>query len=131
MRRVLEAGRRGFSLIVVDLPRLLDALVQETLSRCDQLIVLTPMTFSALASGTRLCQSLPDSTLPRKLIARGAGLVVTNKAADTMRLPLLAAMNDQRGLDEDIYLGAGPLRRRKGPLGRAAVAAANEMSRIK
>jgi secretion/DNA translocation related CpaE-like protein len=120
MRRVLEASRRGFSLVVVDLPRRLDSVVQETLARCDQLVIVTPMTFSALASGARLCQWLPDSTLPRQLLARGAGLVVPKQAADTMRVPLLATMNN---------LGAGPLRRRKGPLGRAAVSVAAEMIR--
>jgi hypothetical protein len=32
----------------------------------------------------------------------------------------VAEMNDQRGLDEDVGLGVGPLRRARGPLGRAA-----------
>ena len=37
-----------------------------------------------------------------------------------LRLPLLATMGDQRGLDELISLGAGPLRSRRGALARAA-----------
>lgn len=129
IRRVLEAGRRGFTMIVVDLPRRLDPMVHETLARLDHLIVVAPMTFSAVASSTRLCQRLPDASLPRHLVARGSGLVVPSEAARTMRIPLLAAMNSQRGLDEDIYLGAGPLRRPRGPLGRTAMAVAATLSR--
>jgi hypothetical protein len=35
-------------------------------------------------------------------------------------MPVLATMGDQRGLDEAINLGAGPLRSARGPLARAA-----------
>jgi hypothetical protein len=44
-------------------------------------------------------------------------------AADVMRavgLPVLAQMRDQRGLDEAVDLGLGPLRSARGPLARAA-----------
>jgi hypothetical protein len=37
-----------------------------------------------------------------------------------LRMPLLASMGDQRGLDEAINLGAGPARSRRGTLARAA-----------
>ncbi|HNA98743.1 MAG TPA: septum site determining protein [Marmoricola sp.] len=120
VRRVLEAARRGFDLVVVDLPRQLDPVSLEVLARSDQLLLVLPMTFAALAAGTRVSRRLPDSNLARQLIARGSGLVVPDEAAATMGLPLLAAMPNQRGLDEDIYLGAGPLRRHRGPLNRTA-----------
>ena len=35
-------------------------------------------------------------------------------------MPLAAVMHDQRGLDEAIDLGAGPVRTRRGALSRAA-----------
>jgi hypothetical protein len=44
-----------------------------------------------------------------------------------LQLPVLATMADQRGLDEAIDLGAGPLRSRRGPLARAARAVADAL----
>ncbi|HEY0773933.1 MAG TPA: septum site determining protein, partial [Nocardioidaceae bacterium] len=42
--------------------------------------------------------------------------------AEVLGLPLGATMHDQRGLEEAVELGLGPVRRRRGPLARAAKA---------
>jgi len=55
-----------------------------------------------------------------------AGLVLRGRSADehaahrATGLPVLAAMVSQRGMDEAVDLGMGPVRSFRGPLGRAA-----------
>ena len=52
-------------------------------------------------------------------MVRGSGI----EAGETQRLvgaPVLAAMPDQRGIDESIDLGQGPVKSRRGVLARTA-----------
>jgi hypothetical protein len=64
---------------------------------------------------------LPESTPARHLVTRGSrGGVAPESVSRLLRIPLAAAMGDQRGLDEAINLGAGPARSRRGTLARAA-----------
>jgi hypothetical protein len=53
------------------------------------------------------------------LFLRGTG-VDEDAVAKLVGAPVLARMNDQRGLTEAIDLGFGPVRSRRSPLGRAA-----------
>jgi secretion/DNA translocation related CpaE-like protein len=121
MREVLSAGRRGFTVVVVDLPRHLDAVVEETVARCDHLVVLSTVTVPAVASAARLARRLPECGARRHLVTRGrSGGVRPESVGRLLGIPLLCAMGDQRGLDEAIDLGAGPARPHRGPLARAA-----------
>jgi hypothetical protein len=54
----------------------------------------------------------------------GAAGVSAEEVGRLMGLPVVATMSDQRGLDEAISLGVGPLRTGRGPLARAARQAA-------
>lgn len=116
---VLAAARRGHDLVVVDVPR--GGAGRTALSaRCDLLVVLTPATVAGVASTARACADLDDPSR--------AGLVLVGRDADesgisrATGLPVLASMALQRGLDEAVDLGLGPVRNRRGPLGRAAAA---------
>jgi hypothetical protein len=63
------------------------------------------------------------------LVVRGSAAgVAPREVSRLLDLPLTATMADQRGLDEAISLGIGPLRSRRGPLARAAHAAAGVLS---
>jgi len=118
-REALSAARRGHDTVVLDLPRAPDPLVDEIASRCDQVLVTVVTTVAGVAAAMRLCRRFPD---PGAL-----GLVVRGPAMDDETLaravgsPVLQRMGDQRGLAESIDLGLGPVRSRRGPLGRAAV----------
>jgi secretion/DNA translocation related CpaE-like protein len=121
MREVLSAGRRGFEVVVVDLPRHRDAVVEETISRCDHVVLVSTLTVPGVSSAARVAQRLPDLTPARHLVTRGGrGGVAPESVSRLLRMPLLVAMADQRGLDEAIDLGAGPARSRRGALARAA-----------
>ena len=71
-----------------------------------------------VTSAVRTCARHHDPTRVR-LVLRGSGV----ESADVARatgVPVLARMADQRGLAEAIDLGLGPVRSRRGALGRAA-----------
>lgn len=119
-REVLAAGRRGFAHVVLDAPRHLDPVTRDLLGRCDRLVVVSTLTVPALAAATRVVDHLPEGP-DRGLVVRvGRGGVSAQAAARVLGLPLLAHMTDQRGLDESVDLGAGPVRSSRGPLPAAA-----------
>lgn len=121
VREVLSAGRRGFDAVVVDLPRHRDALVEETISRCDHVVLVSTLTVAGVSSAARVAHRLPESTPARHLLTRGSRAgVAPESVSRLLRIPLLATMCDQRGLDEAINLGAGPARSGRGALARAA-----------
>ncbi len=118
LREALSAARRGHDTVVLDLPRHPDPVVEEAVARCDRLLVVVVPTVSGIASAGRLCARLADPSRLR-LVVRGAGIDQAEIARAT-GVPVVARMGDQRGLGEAIDLGLGPVRSRRGPLGRAA-----------
>ncbi len=121
-REALAAARRGHDLVVVDLPTAPGPAARETLARLDRLVVTTRPGVLAGAATLRRCaragELVPDGVAPL--------LVVRGSAVDAARLEratgasVLVSMGPQRGLDEDLDLGLGPVRRRRGALARAA-----------
>lgn len=118
LREALSAAQRGHDIVVLDLPRASDPLVDEIVARCDRLLVVTVPTVAGVASAGRLCARFPDPSALR-LVVRGGG-VDPEAIARATGVPVAARMPDQRGLAEAIDLGLGPVRSRRGPLGRAA-----------
>jgi secretion/DNA translocation related CpaE-like protein len=121
-RAALSAAQRGFDTVVLDLPRAEDTIAGESLSgelvaRCDHLIVVTTGTVLGASATARMVGRFPGSS-PR-LVVRGPG-VRAGEFARLTRVPTVVEMPNQRGLDEGIDLGLGPVRSRRGPLARAA-----------
>jgi secretion/DNA translocation related CpaE-like protein len=119
VRNAIAAAQRGHETVVVDLPRSVDPLVEELVARCDRVFVLTVPTVAGLASAVRLCARFRDPTSLR-LVVRG-DRVRAEAVSRLTTVPVAAQMPDQRGLEEAIDLGLGPVRSRRGPLGRTAV----------
>lgn len=121
VREVLSAGRRGFATVVVDLPRHPDPVVEEAVTRCDHVVLVSTLTVPGVTSAARVAARLPEHAPRRHLVTRGSRAGVTPESVSRLlRIPLLVAMADQRGLDEAVDLGAGPARSRRGALARAA-----------
>ena len=130
MREVLSAGRRGFGAVVVDLPRHRDAVVEEAISRCDHVVLVSTTTVPGVSSAARVAARLPAYTPARHLVTRGNRSGADPESVSRLLgVPLLTAMSDQRGLDEAIDLGAGPARSRRGALARAARAGVDVLVR--
>ncbi len=117
-REALSAARRGHDTVVVDLPRALDPLAEELAARCDHVLVTVVTTVAGVAAAMRACGRFADPG--------GLGLVVRGSGMDDEALTravgvlVVHRMPDQRGLAESIDVGLGPVRSRRGPLGRAA-----------
>jgi secretion/DNA translocation related CpaE-like protein len=118
VREALSAARRGHDTVVVDLPRGWDSLAEEVVTRCDHVLVTVVPTVPGLAAAVRVCGRFTDPG--------GLGLVVRGPGLDDQTLtrltgaPVAVRMADQRGLSEATDLGLGPVRSRRGPLGRSA-----------
>jgi secretion/DNA translocation related CpaE-like protein len=119
VREALSAAQRGHDTVVLDLPRLRDPLLEEVVARCDRVLVVVAPTVAGAASAARVCAGYPDRS-PLRLVVLGAGIDPRDVARVT-GVPVVARMSDQRGLAEAIDLGLGPVRSRRGPLGRAAL----------
>ncbi|MEJ7833100.1 MAG: septum site-determining protein Ssd [Nocardioides sp.] len=118
VREALSASRRGHDTVVIDLPRTPDPMIDEVVARCDLVLVVVVPTVTGVAAAARLCARLAGSPTLR-LVVRGRGLT-PHEISRVTGMPVLATMADQRGLAESIDLGLGPVRSRRGPLGRAA-----------
>ncbi|MGD9958545.1 septum site-determining protein Ssd [Nocardioides sp.] len=121
VREALAAAQRGHSSVVLDLPRLDDPWVDEVMARCDHLLVVVQPTLTGIASATRVCRRWAAGG-PASLVVRRPGLPA-HEIADVLDLPIAVELGRQRGLDEAIDLGVGPVRSFRGPLARAAATA--------
>ena len=126
VREAMSAAQRGHDLVVVDLPRARDALVDELVARCDALLVLTLPTVTGVAAAARMCARMRPAAATR-LVVRGSGVPV-REVEQVCGLAQAVAMADQRGLAESIDLGLGPVRSRRGPLARAAQEVLRDLS---
>lgn len=127
VREALSAARRGFATVVVDVPRHPDPVVDEVLARCDEVLLVSTLTVPAVAAAARVARRLPPGP-GTGLVLRGAAAGVSpREVGRLLGLQVVATMGDQRGLDEAISLGVGPLRSGRGTLARAARQAAQRV----
>jgi len=126
VRNALAAAQRGHDTVVVDLPRRVDPLVEEIVARCDLVYVVVTPGLLGPASAVRLCAGFRDRSRLR-LVLRGPHPQPTAVARLT-GVPIAAEMVDQRGLDESVDLGLGPVRSVRGPLGRTCLGLLGELS---
>lgn len=126
VREALSAAQRGHDTVVVDLPRGADPVIEEIVARCDLVLVLVAPTVTGVATACRVCGRLPDPDSAR-LVVRGSGLDA-DEVARVTGVPVLAQVGHQRGLDEAIDLGLGPVRSWRGPLGRGAGAVLDRLA---
>ncbi len=120
VREALSAARRGHRVVVVDLPRSPDPLIDEIAARCDQLLVVTAASVVGVAGAARMRARFAGHG-DVSVVLRGDAL----SADDVTRavgLRVLTQMRDQRGLAEAVDLGFGPLRAPRGPLARGVAA---------
>lgn len=120
MREVLAAGRRGSDLVVVDLPRRVDAAVEETLTRATMTLLVVPAEIRATAAAARVAAALTLACPDVRLVVRGpapSGLDGTVIAA-SLGLPLAGELAAEPRLAESLERGEPPGRRARGPLAR-------------
>lgn len=125
---ILTACAGAFDLTIVDLPRSTDSAVALAVERCDLVVVCSTQSIGASLSGRRLVESLSRA---RDLVAvtrGGARTTDPREVVEALQVPLLIDVPDQRGLDEVLGIGGGPLRSRGSGLRRAALAVLDRVS---
>lgn len=119
VREVLRAAQRGTALVVADLPRWSDPAATELLARCDHLVVVAGETVPAVAACAQVLGSATAVPHVHLVVRRSGTGAAPAEVASALDLPLRAVLGHQRGLDEAVGLGLGPLPSRRGPLPRA------------
>jgi secretion/DNA translocation related CpaE-like protein len=124
VREVLSAAQRGNDVVVVDLPRVMDDVAAEVVTRCDEVLVVTDPTVAGVAAAGRVVASLRPSTQRLSLVVRGGRAALpTRDVGAALGLPVAVEVGHQRRLGEHLDLGLGPVHSRRSPLARAARAA--------
>ena len=117
---IVDAGRRGGTTVVCDVPRRLTAAAEATLDMADLVVIVAACDVRSCASVASMAPALLDLNPNVGVVVRGPspGGLRAAEVAQAARLPLLAAMRPEPNLAERLDRGGLRLRR------RAALAAA-------
>ncbi|MEV4217018.1 septum site-determining protein Ssd [Nonomuraea sp. NPDC049725] len=107
MRSVLEAGRRGFDLVVVDLPRHLDPSAVEALGRSDRTLLLTPADVRGILAAAQVLGQTRRHTADIRAVIR-PGVVDDATATASLGIPLAGRLPDQPRLTATLNRGELP-----------------------
>jgi secretion/DNA translocation related CpaE-like protein len=117
VREALAAAGRAHHLVVADLPRS-GPLTTEVASRADAALVVARPTLTGVAAAARVVSAL-EGRARVGVVLRGP-VTDPRPVARVLGAPVVATMTDQRGLDEAVDLGRGPVWSRRSTLARAA-----------
>ncbi|MGI5224074.1 septum site-determining protein Ssd [Actinoallomurus sp. CA-142502] len=110
MRSVLDAGARGFDLVVTDLPRQLTDASAEALATADMTLIVVPAEVRAAVAADRVADQARPYTRDLRLVVRGPapGGLKPGVIAESLRLPLAGVMSADRRLAAAIERGEPP-----------------------
>ncbi len=111
---VLAAAQRGSGVVVIDLPRVVDAYTTVALLALDTLLVVCTPDVRSTAGAGRLLRSVEAVCGDVRLVVRrtrGADLDA-EAVASSLRIPLAATVPTRRGVTRAIDTGVGPLAQR-------------------
>jgi secretion/DNA translocation related CpaE-like protein len=118
MASLLDAGRRGSDLVVVDLPRHLADASRVALDEADVALLVVPAELRATASAHRVLSLVREHCADVRLLVRGpapSGLDA-DSVSQALGVPLAGQVRAEPGLAAALERGDPPGRRTKGPL---------------
>ncbi|MEV4614985.1 septum site-determining protein Ssd [Kitasatospora sp. NPDC049258] len=120
MRSVLAAARRRGGLVVLDLPRHLDAAASQALEQADTGLLVVPAELRAMAAADRVAAAARMRLSDLRAVVRVPGPVglAGPEIARGLRLRLAGELPREPGLSVDVERGAPPGSRERGPLAR-------------
>jgi secretion/DNA translocation related CpaE-like protein len=117
MRAVLTSAVRGAGLVVCDLPRAVDAGIEEALRRSTVVLLAVPADLHAVMAAHRLVPRLRRHTGDLRLVVRGACPdLPADTVAHALDLPLDGDLTAEPGLTRTLDRGDPPADRRDSPL---------------
>lgn len=122
IRAVLAAARRRGGIVVVDLPRRVDAAVTEALAQTDVGLLVVPAELRAVAAARRVAAGVRTALCDLRMVARevpgpGQGLVA-DEMSRLLELPLVGELPWEPGLVDDPARGVPPGAQARGALAR-------------
>ncbi|MFD8757164.1 septum site-determining protein Ssd [Kitasatospora sp. NPDC059577] len=129
MRSVLAASRRRGGLVVVDVPRHLDAAAGQALEQSDLALLVVPAELRAVAAADRVAAAARMRLGDVRVVVRPvrAGGLPAHRIARGLRLPLAGELEAEPGLAPDVEKGVPPGSRESGPLARFCATFLNEV----
>lgn len=130
MQTVLAAGQRSCDLVVVDLPRAVDASARAALERSATTLVVVPAEVRATAAAGRVCTAVCVAAHDVRVVVRGpspSGLTARD-VTQALGLPLAGELRAEPGLAQALERGEAPARRGRGPLARLCAALLDELA---
>lgn len=107
MRSVLEAGRRGFDLVVVDLPRYLDPAAVEALGRASSTLLVATADVRGVLAAAQVHREVSRHTSEVRVVAR-AGVLADDVLAESLGAPCVGRIPDQQRLTASLNKGEVP-----------------------
>ncbi|GJF28350.1 septum formation initiator [Kitasatospora sp. NE20-6] len=120
MQSVLAAARRRGGLVVVDLPRQLDAAAAQALEQVDTGLLVVPAELRALAAADRVAAAARMRMTDLRAVVRTPGPVglTAVEIARNLGLAFAGELPPEPGLGLDVERGLPPGARERGPLAR-------------
>lgn len=119
---VLTAARRGGGVLVVDLPRRVDATTNEPLRHLDLCLLLVPTELRATAAARQLARRLRPTVADLRVAVRGPGpcpgVLDAAETARLLDLPLVGEVPTEHGLTAAVESGTPPGAAQWTPLAR-------------
>lgn len=115
---VLDAGRQGTDVVVVDLPRRPDEGAVRALQAADVVLLIVPAEVRACAAAARVVTAVRPHCTDLRLVVRGPSpaRLRAREVAGQLDLPLAGIMRAERGLPSALERGEPPAGRGTGPL---------------
>lgn len=107
MRSVLEAGHRGFDLVVVDLPRYLDEAATEALGRASSTLLVTAADVRGVLAAAQVLTEAGRHTSDIRAIIR-SGVLDEDLVAVSLGIPTAGRLPDQPRLTATLNRGELP-----------------------
>jgi secretion/DNA translocation related CpaE-like protein len=118
MVAAIDAGRRGRDLVVVDLPRHLNAAAAVALAAADRVLIVLPAELRACASAARVASAVLMHTEAVSVVVRGPapGRLKAREIAKALGLPLAGSLRTEPSLARSLERGEPPAAAGSGPL---------------
>ncbi|MFI6502335.1 septum site-determining protein Ssd [Nonomuraea typhae] len=107
MRSVLEAGRRGFDLVVADLPRHLDPAAVEALARAETTFLVATADVRGVLAAGQVLRELTRHTADARVVTR-PGVLSDQAVAETLAIPCAGRLPDHPRLPAALNRGELP-----------------------
>jgi secretion/DNA translocation related CpaE-like protein len=110
MDAALDAGRRGWHLTVVDLPRRFDQSAEAALAAADHVLMVVPAELRACAAASKVAAEVLRHTPSLSIVVRtpAPGRLAAREIARALELPLAGSYRFESGLARGLEHGRAP-----------------------